>query len=100
MIYQVLSTRSLTYRSEDRDVSVVYTQGCWEGILGSDMLRFVDGPNATARVEVASILSSKQFFINGSMWEGILGLAYARLSKVLYSYIMKIFPRIKSYYSV
>lgn len=60
----------------------MYTQGCWVGRLGSDTLRFVDGPNATARVEVASILSSEQFFINGSMWEGILGLAYARLSKV------------------
>lgn len=74
--------RSLTYRSEDRDVSVIYTQGCWVGRLGSDIVRFVDGPNASARVEVASILSSEQFFINGSMWEGILGLAYARLSKV------------------
>ncbi|XP_028405521.1 beta-secretase 1-like [Dendronephthya gigantea] len=73
--------KSLTYRSEDRDVSVMYTQGRWEGSLGSDILRFVDGPNATARVEVASILSSEQFFINGSMWEGILGLAYSRLSK-------------------
>ncbi len=84
----MIHTRSSTYRSEDRDVSVMYTQGCWEGRLGSDMLRFVDGPNATARVEVASILSSKQFFINGSMWEGILGLAYARLSKVHHIIIM------------
>ena len=82
-MYEIISScRSLTYRGEDKDVSVVYTQGCWEGRLGSDILRFVDGPNATARVEVASILTSQQFFINGSMWEGILGLAYARLSKV------------------
>lgn len=73
--------KSLTYRSENKDVSVLYTQGCWVGRLGSDLLRFVDGPNATVRVEVASILSSEQFFINGSMWEGILGLAYSRLSK-------------------
>ena len=60
----------------------MYTQGNWIGRLGSDFLRFVDGPNATVRVEVASILKSEQFFINGSMWEGILGLAYSRLSKV------------------
>lgn len=66
----------------ERDVSVMYTQGNWEGRLGSDMLRFIDGPNATVRVEVASILSSQQFFINGSFWEGILGLGYPRLSKV------------------
>lgn len=74
--------RSLTYRNENREVSVLYTQGSWDGRLGSDLLRLIDGPNATVRVEVASILSSEQFFINGSMWEGILGLAYSRLSKV------------------
>ncbi|XP_046854422.1 beta-secretase 1-like [Xenia sp. Carnegie-2017] len=73
--------KSVTYLSMERDVSVMYTQGNWEGRLGSDMLRFIDGPNATVRVEVASILSSQQFFINGSFWEGILGLGYPRLSK-------------------
>ena len=34
------------------------------------------------RVNVAAILSSENFFINGSNWEGILGLGYARLAKV------------------
>ena len=63
-------------------MAVPYTQGNWEGELGSDLLRFVDGPNATVRVNVASILSSENFYINGSMWEGILGLGYPRLSKV------------------
>ena len=31
---------------------------------------------------MAAILSSENFYINGSMWEGILGLGYTRLSKV------------------
>lgn len=63
-------------------MAVPYTQGNWEGELGSDLLRFVEGPNATVRVNVAAILSSDNFYINGSMWEGILGLGYTRLSKV------------------
>ena len=66
-------------------MAVPYTQGNWEGELASDLLRFVDGPNATVRVNVAAILSSENFYINGSMWEGILGLGYARLSKVCLS---------------
>ena len=73
---------SITYKDLNRPVAVPYTQGSWEGELGSDLLHFPEGPNATVRVDVASILSSENFYINGSMWEGILGLGYARLSKV------------------
>lgn len=74
--------RSTSYQDQNRRVAVPYTQGNWEGELGSDLLRFVEGPNATIRVNVAAIQSSENFYINGSMWEGILGLGYARLSKV------------------
>ncbi|XP_073255390.1 beta-secretase 1-like isoform X2 [Porites lutea] len=73
--------KSTSYTDLDRPVAVPYTQGNWEGELGSDLLRFVEGPNATVRVNVASIMSSENFYINGSMWEGILGLGYPRLSK-------------------
>lgn len=73
--------KSTSYTDLNRPVAVPYTQGNWEGELGSDLLRFVEGPNATVRVNVASILSSENFYINGSMWEGILGLGYPRLSK-------------------
>ena len=73
---------SKTYRDLNRPVAVPYTQGNWEGELGSDLLHFPEGPNATVRVDVASILTSENFYINGSMWEGILGLGYARLAKV------------------
>ena len=48
----------------------------------TDLVRFIDGPNATVRVSVAAIMSSENFFINGSNWEGILGLGYSRLAKV------------------
>ncbi|XP_027053766.1 beta-secretase 1-like [Pocillopora damicornis] len=73
--------KSTSYQDQNRRVAVPYTQGNWEGELGSDLLRFVEGPNATVRVNVAAIQSSENFYINGSMWEGILGLGYARLSK-------------------
>lgn len=82
-----LCLRSTSYQDLNRPVAVPYTQGNWEGKLGSDVLRFVEGPNATVRVNVAAILSSENFYINGSMWEGILGLGYARLSKVSYLHV-------------
>lgn len=69
-----------------RPVAVPYTQGNWEGELLTDLIKFIDGPNATVRVNVAAILSSENFFINGSNWEGILGLGYARLAKVSASF--------------
>ena len=84
--FNYIFTRSTSYQDLNRPVAVPYTQGNWEGKLGSDVLRFVEGPNATVRVNVAAILSSENFYINGSMWEGILGLGYARLSKVCYLY--------------
>ncbi len=65
-----------------RPVAVPYTQGNWEGQLLTDFVKFIDGPNATVRVNVAAIMSSENFFINGSNWEGILGLGYSRLAKV------------------
>ena len=58
------------------------------------MIQFVDGLNATVNVNVALIKSSENFFINGSNWEGILGLGYTHLSKVskfvFINYVMKI----------
>lgn len=74
--------RSVTAVDLHRPVAVPYTQGNWEGALLTDVIHFIDGPNATVRVNVAAILSSENFFINGSNWEGILGLGYPRLAKV------------------
>ena len=82
MMLLLLVSSSSTYRDLGSPVAVPYTQGNWEGELGSDLLKFIDGPNATVRVDVAGILSSENFYINGSMWQGILGLGYARLAKV------------------
>ncbi|MEQ2211217.1 hypothetical protein XENOCAPTIV_008366 [Xenoophorus captivus] len=55
-------------------------KGRWEGELGTDLVSVPHGPNATLRANVAAITQSDRFFINGSNWEGILGLAYADIA--------------------
>lgn len=59
-----------------------YTQGKWEGELGTDLVSIPHGPNVTVRANIAAITESDKFFINGSNWEGILGLAYAEIARV------------------
>ncbi|XP_075460345.1 beta-secretase 1 [Ascaphus truei] len=73
--------RSQTYRDVRRGVYVPYTQGKWEGELGTDLVTIPHGPNVTVRANIAAITGSDKFFINGSNWEGILGLAYAEIAR-------------------
>jgi len=73
---------SHSYRDLGRSVYVPYTQGRWEGQLGTDLVSVPHGPNATMRANIAAIIQSDRFFINGSNWEGILGLAYAEIARV------------------
>uniref|UniRef100_A0AAQ5ZJ83 Beta-secretase 1 n=1 Tax=Amphiprion ocellaris TaxID=80972 RepID=A0AAQ5ZJ83_AMPOC len=72
---------SSSYRDLGRSVYVPYTQGRWEGELGTDLVSVPHGPNATLRANIAAITQSDRFFINGSNWEGILGLAYADIAR-------------------
>lgn len=73
---------SSSYRDQGRSVYVPYTQGRWEGELGTDLVSVPHGPNASLRANIAAITQSDRFFINGSNWEGILGLAYADIARV------------------
>ncbi|KAJ8280228.1 hypothetical protein GJAV_G00052090 [Gymnothorax javanicus] len=73
---------SSSYRDLGRSVYVPYTQGRWEGELGTDLVSVPHGPNASLRANIAAITQSDRFFINGSNWEGILGLAYAEIARV------------------
>uniref|UniRef100_A0A8C6YR73 Beta-secretase 1 n=1 Tax=Nothoprocta perdicaria TaxID=30464 RepID=A0A8C6YR73_NOTPE len=73
--------RSSTYRDLRKGVYVPYTQGKWEGELGTDLVTIPHGPNVTIRANIAAITESDKFFINGSNWEGILGLAYAEIAR-------------------
>ncbi|KAG9342090.1 hypothetical protein JZ751_017087 [Albula glossodonta] len=70
-----------SYRDLGRSVYVPYTQGRWEGELGTDLVSVPHGPNASLRANIAAITQSDRFFINGSNWEGILGLAYAEIAR-------------------
>ncbi|KAI7800328.1 beta-secretase 1 precursor [Triplophysa rosa] len=72
---------STSYRDLVRSVYVPYTQGRWEGELGTDLVSIPHGPNVSLRVNIAAITQSDRFFINGSNWEGILGLAYAEIAR-------------------
>lgn len=85
------SGSSMTYRTLATNVEVPYTQGNWKGTLGSDILSIRCGYNETTgagvlgevqtRVKVALIKSFTNFFINGTEWQGIMGLGYSRLSR-------------------
>ncbi|XP_030260615.1 beta-secretase 2 isoform X2 [Sparus aurata] len=74
---------SSTYQSTGRNVAVRYTQGNWEGELGLDRVSIPKGPNGTIIVNIAAILSSEGFFLPGVNWQGILGLAYPMLARVM-----------------
>ncbi|XP_062364595.1 beta-secretase 1 isoform X2 [Cinclus cinclus] len=73
---------SSTYHDLRKGVYVPYTQGKWEGELGTDLVTIPHGPNVTVRANIAAITESDKFFINGSNWEGILGLAYAEIARL------------------
>ncbi|KAG8222562.1 hypothetical protein J437_LFUL016763 [Ladona fulva] len=76
------SDLSETYKTKDIDIWVPYTQGCWEGTLGSDLVYIPSLLNLVpVRCDVASITSAKNFYMNGSNWQGILGLGYPSISR-------------------
>ena len=61
---------------------VPYTQGNWVGHLGHDIVTMTSLPSVSVEANIACIDSSENFFINGSNWQGILGLAYADVARV------------------
>ncbi|KAM4699566.1 beta-secretase 2 [Discoglossus pictus] len=75
------SANSTTYKSEDIEVTVRYTQGSWTGILGKDVVTVPKGINGTFVVNLVSIFESESFFMPNINWQGILGLAYRSLAK-------------------
>ncbi|XP_070232528.1 beta-secretase 2 isoform X2 [Bos mutus] len=75
--------RSSTYRPKGFDVTVKYTQGSWTGFVGEDVVTIPKGFNSSFLVNIATIFESENFFLPGIRWNGILGLAYATLAKVL-----------------
>lgn len=70
-----------TYQDVGTEVYVPYTQGNWRGILATDRVALSSMPNSSVRAHIAFILQSSDFFINGSNWQGILGMGYAAIAQ-------------------
>ncbi|KAL3885749.1 hypothetical protein ACJMK2_025791 [Sinanodonta woodiana] len=75
------SERSTSYKEIGMSVFVPYTQGKWEGTLGSDIITVSSLPNISFTANIAGITSAENFFINGSNWQGILGFGYAEIAR-------------------
>ncbi|XP_043191787.1 beta-secretase 1-like isoform X2 [Amphibalanus amphitrite] len=71
---------STTLRPLHVSVDVPYSQGSWRGELVSDVVRLPETNAPTVRCDVALIQRSTNFYINGSEWQGIVGLAYRQLA--------------------
>ncbi|XP_037071772.1 beta-secretase 1-like [Pollicipes pollicipes] len=69
-------TISSTLRPLHVSVDVPYSQGSWRGCLVSDVVRLPETNAPTVRCDVALIKHSQNFYINGSEWQGIVGLAF------------------------
>ncbi|KAJ2950996.1 hypothetical protein O0L34_g5372 [Tuta absoluta] len=60
-----------------KEVQAKYSQGMWVGRLVSDLVQFPSVQNVPeVRSDIALITKSHKFFMNGSGWQGLLGLAY------------------------
>ena len=75
--------RSTSVQRVNKEIYVPYTEGSWRGFLATDTIQlpgYLNLTNFTANI--AFIMESKEFFIKGSNWQGILGLAYSAIAKV------------------
>ncbi|XP_018027781.1 uncharacterized protein LOC108683019 [Hyalella azteca] len=66
----------------DSHLKVSYSQGWWAGSLGTDLVE-VPGLRCSFKTRsfVALITQSQGFYVNGSHWQGILGLAFPELAQ-------------------
>lgn len=73
-----------SFRNLGSKVSVSYAGGEWSGSMARDKISIMDSQNASQPIDadLALITSSKDFFIRGTEWEGIMGLAYSSLAQV------------------
>ncbi|XP_012551396.1 beta-secretase 1 [Bombyx mori] len=60
-----------------KKVQATYFEGKWIGRLVSDYIQLPSMPLVPeVRTDMALIMESHNFFMNGSQWQGLLGLAY------------------------
>ncbi|XP_072932636.1 beta-secretase 1-like [Epargyreus clarus] len=71
------SENSTSIFKSGKEVQAKYSQGTWVGRLVSDLVRSPLLPSIPeVRCDIALITTSHNFFMNGSRWQGLLGLAY------------------------
>ncbi|GFO05154.1 beta-secretase 1 [Plakobranchus ocellatus] len=78
--------KSSTFEDQETSIYVPYTEGEWSGQLGTDIVGITSAPNFTVTAYVSCITKSKDFYVNDADWQGILGLAYSKLSRPEPSY--------------
>lgn len=74
-------TESSTYEDQSQHVKVPYTQGEWSGDLGRDVVHIASIGGQSFQANIAAITESKEFFLNESDWQGILGFGYAEIAR-------------------
>ncbi|KAK3706569.1 hypothetical protein RRG08_055009 [Elysia crispata] len=79
--------KSSSFVDQETSIHVPYTEGEWNGQLGSDVVQIATAPNFSATAYVSCITQSKDFYVQGADWQGILGLAYKALSRPEPSYV-------------
>ena len=79
--YQYLFDRSSSYTDLGTSVSVSYTAGEWTGTLSQDYISI--GGASRILAHFVLITKANQFFLPNTEWEGILGMAYSSLAKVI-----------------
>lgn len=72
------SSQSSSFRSKGLTFTVHYTEGLWNGLLGSDAVGLATLLPQAANLSVIS--HSEKLFICSSGWQGILGLAFQAIS--------------------
>ena len=59
-----------------------YTSGEWRGELLRDNVTLVALPDVSVVANIAGIEETSNFFLNDSLWQGILGLGFPELARV------------------
>ncbi|XP_067133251.1 beta-secretase 1-like [Centruroides vittatus] len=73
--------RSTTFHTNNQKLIVNYTVGSWQGFLATELISVPSNPPLVVNTNIACIESETNFFSNSSVWQGILGMAYAKIAK-------------------
>eukprot|EP00048_Salpingoeca_helianthica_P005919 m.93332 g.93332 ORF g.93332 m.93332 type:complete len:544 (+) comp13805_c0_seq3:192-1823(+) len=77
-IYNV--SKSTTARVTGGTVGVTYVESSWSGPRIADYVQIVEAPDTRVFVEFGAITSANNFFLPGTVYDGILGMAFLSLA--------------------